>query len=81
MQSFSLIMLLFLIAIGITGCGEETGDPITATKTEDALFGSLSEMKELAEMAPGAPVGTNRWNTLRQVSRLLQRLETDERIR
>ena len=48
-------MLLFLIAISITGCGEETADPTTATKTEDALFGSLSEMKVPAETAPGAP--------------------------
>ena len=59
LKSFSFIMLLFLIAIGITGCGEETADPITATKTEDALFGSLSEMKKpevaVDPAAPGAP--------------------------
>ena len=91
MKSFSFMMLLFLlIAMGITGCGEETADPITATKTEDALFGSLSEMKKPevaavlnAPLAPTAPTdGTPFVKSVRYYSdwKLTEEIDSEERV-
>ena len=57
MKPLSFMMLLFLIVIVISGCGEEAEESAITelTAADGATFGTVAEMKELMEMAPGAP--------------------------